>query len=84
MTEFVLDEQDKLAGVNEDKDTGENQTAACDGVFEYIGAILSTGFFKGPGITEAHGYIETNGKMETKIPGFMGLGTALASLYVRL
>lgn len=62
-----------------DKETGENeQIVECDGVFEYIGAIPYTEFLKDTGILESHGYIETNERMETKIPGVFAAGDCIS------
>ena len=62
-----------------DKETGENeQIVHCDGVFEYIGAIPSTDFLKGTDIIGSHGFIETNERMSTKIPGIFGAGDCIS------
>ncbi|MGX7092195.1 NAD(P)/FAD-dependent oxidoreductase [Hutsoniella sourekii] len=75
VTEFV-GENGSLAGVKfVDKETGENETVVkADGVFEYIGAVPSTECIQDLGITESHGFIETNERMETSIPGIYGAG----------
>ena len=58
-----------------DKETGDNeQIAECDGVFEYVGLIPTTGFLKDLGVTNEMGYIEIDGKMQTSIPGIFGAG----------
>lgn len=79
VTEFV-GENGEFKGVKfVDKETGENeQIVYCDGVFEYIGAIPSTDFLKGTEIIGSHGYIETNEKMATKIPGIFGAGDCIS------
>lgn len=79
VTEFV-GENGKLVGVKfQDKETGENkQIVHCDGVFEYIGAVPSTEFVKDLGITESHGFIETNEHMETNLPGVYGAGDCIS------
>ena len=62
-----------------DKETGENeQVVHCDGVFEYIGATPSTEFLQGTNILEGHGFIETNERMATKIPGIFGAGDCIS------
>ena len=58
--------------------TGEENTVKCDGVFEYIGLYPVTDFVKDLGITESHGYIETNSRMETKIPGIFASGDCIS------
>jgi thioredoxin reductase (NADPH) len=45
-----------------------------DGVFIYIGMVPLSGPFQSLGITNENGYIETNEKMETKIPGIFAAG----------
>lgn len=79
VTEFV-GEDGKLTGVKfTDKETGDNeQIVECDGVFEYIGAVPSTDFIKDLGITESHGFIEANERMETAIPGVFGAGDCIS------
>lgn len=78
VTEFV--NSDGRVGVKfVDKETKENEmTVVTDGVFEYIGALPSTNFLEGMGITESHGYIEHNERMETKIPGLYGAGDCVS------
>lgn len=62
-----------------DKETGENEKVVhCDGVFEYIGATPSTEFLHGTNILEGHGFIETNERMATKIPGVFGAGDCIS------
>ena len=79
VTEFV-GEDGKLTGVKfTDKETGDNeQIVECDGVFEYIGAVPSTDSIKDLGITESHGFIEANERMETAIPGVFGAGDCIS------
>lgn len=79
VTEFV-GEDGKLTGVKfTDKETGDNeQLVECDGVFEYIGAVPSTDSIKDLGITESHGFIEANERMETTIPGVFGAGDCIS------
>ena len=61
------------------KKRAENeQVVHCDGVFEYIGAIPSTDFLKGTDIIGSHGFIETNERMSTKIPGIFGAGDCIS------
>ncbi|RFU63886.1 thioredoxin-disulfide reductase [Peribacillus glennii] len=53
---------------------GEEQEFKADGVFIYIGMLPLTKPFQKLGITNENGYIETNEKMETKIPGIFAAG----------
>jgi thioredoxin reductase (NADPH) len=54
--------------------TGEEREFPCDGVFIYIGMVPLTKPFENLGITNENGYIETNERMETKIPGIFAAG----------
>ncbi|MBA2871374.1 thioredoxin reductase (NADPH) [Anoxybacillus calidus] len=54
--------------------TGEEREFPCDGVFIYIGMVPLTKPFEKLGITNENGYIETNERMETKIPGIFAAG----------
>ncbi len=63
-----------LTGVVIKDESGNKQTIACDGVFEYVGLIPVTDMVKELGITNKYGYIEVNEKMETKVPGIYGAG----------
>ena len=60
--------------------TGEEITVRGDGAFEYIGLQPVTESFAGLGILESHGYIETNERMETAVPGIFGAGDANSKL----
>lgn len=53
---------------------GSEQEFKTDGVFIYIGMVPLTEPFKGLGITNSNGYIETNEQMETKVPGIFAAG----------
>ena len=78
VTEFV-GENGQFTGVKfVDKETGENeQLIQCDGVFEYIGAVPSTEFLKETNILDDYGFIETNDRMATTIPGIFGAGDCI-------
>jgi thioredoxin reductase (NADPH) len=54
--------------------TGEEQELTADGVFIYIGMIPLSKPFTNLGITNENGYIETNERMETKVPGIFAAG----------
>ncbi|WP_079506841.1 thioredoxin-disulfide reductase [Mesobacillus jeotgali] len=53
---------------------GAEQEFSADGVFIYIGMVPLTKPFESLGITNSNGYIETNERMETKVPGIFAAG----------
>ncbi|MDQ0975199.1 thioredoxin reductase (NADPH) [Neobacillus niacini] len=53
---------------------GEERELPADGVFIYIGMIPLSKPFINLGITNENGYIETNDRMETKVPGIFAAG----------
>jgi len=53
---------------------GRETELPADGVFIYIGMLPLTKPFQTLGITNENGYIETNDRMETKIPGIFAAG----------
>ncbi|MFC0469903.1 thioredoxin-disulfide reductase [Halalkalibacter kiskunsagensis] len=55
-------------------ETGEEQDFKTDGVFIYIGMLPLNASVKNLGITNEEGYVETNGEMETKVPGIFAAG----------
>ncbi|MFP7297296.1 thioredoxin-disulfide reductase [Neobacillus niacini] len=55
-------------------ENGEEQELSADGVFIYIGMIPLSKPFSNLGITNENGYIETNERMETKVPGIFAAG----------
>jgi thioredoxin reductase (NADPH) len=55
-------------------ENGEEREFPADGVFIYIGMVPLTKPFESLGITNDEGYIVTNEKMETKIPGVYAAG----------
>lgn len=54
--------------------TGEELVVYADGAFEYIGLEPTAQAFKGLGILNDYGYIETDAFMATKVPGIYGAG----------
>lgn len=53
---------------------GKEIVIEADGVFEYIGLAPVTNFLENLSITNEHGYIEVNSKMETKVKGIYAAG----------
>jgi thioredoxin reductase (NADPH) len=53
---------------------GEEKDFEADGVFIYVGMIPLSKPFESLGITNEMGYIETNEKMETRVPGIFAAG----------
>jgi len=53
---------------------GEEIEIQADGVFIYIGMLPLSKPFQNLGITNADGYIETNERMETRVPGIYAAG----------
>lgn len=57
-----------------DVKTKEEKEIAVEGVFPFVGMLPLTDSFRLLGITNEWGFIETNEKMETKIPGIFAAG----------
>lgn len=57
-----------------DVNTGEEQEFKADGVFIYVGMLPLSKPFEALGITNENGYIETNDRMETRVPGIFAAG----------
>jgi thioredoxin reductase (NADPH) len=55
-------------------ENGEEKEFKADGVFIYIGMVPLSKPFASLGITNENGYIETNDKMQTKVPGIFAAG----------
>ncbi|HJD14928.1 MAG TPA: thioredoxin-disulfide reductase [Candidatus Enterococcus stercoripullorum] len=56
--------------------TGETYEEAADGVFIYVGLVPLTQAFTSLGITDDAGWIITDERMQTKIPGLLACGDA--------
>ena len=54
--------------------TEEISSIPTDGIFIYVGRIPQTNDFTDLGITNSSGYIPTNEKLETTIPGIFAAG----------
>lgn len=75
----ILGDGSKVTGiVLTDSNTGEEETLNLDGVFPFIGALPATAFAKNLGITDDHGYIKVNERMETAVPGIYAAGDVCA------
>ncbi|RDU37682.1 thioredoxin-disulfide reductase [Neobacillus piezotolerans] len=53
---------------------GKETEFPADGVFIYIGMVPLSKPFENLGITNANGYIDTNERMETRVPGIFAAG----------
>ncbi|EEM14468.1 MULTISPECIES: thioredoxin-disulfide reductase [Bacillus] len=71
----INEENGKVGSVTlVDVNTGEEQEFKADGAFIYIGMLPLSKPFIELGITNENGYIETNERMETKVPGIFAAG----------
>jgi thioredoxin reductase (NADPH) len=67
--------EDSLSSITvRNVETKEEQDLVVDGAFVFIGQVPETSFVKDLGITNKWGYIETDEKMATKIPGVYAIG----------
>lgn len=74
VTEIVGDEN-KMTGVKvHNKKTGEDKVVDAAGAFIYIGNIPNSKPFQDLGITDKDGWVITNDKMETSVPGIQAIG----------
>lgn len=60
-----------------DTKTGETSKMSTEGVFVFIGHNPQTAFIQGLVDLDENGYILTNGKMETNVPGIYGVGDVI-------
>ncbi len=75
VVEEIQGDEQKVTGVKaKNVKTGETTTIPADGVFIYVGSIPMTASFQDLGITDDKGWIVTNDKMETNIPGIYAIG----------
>lgn len=61
--------------------TGEMQDLAVDGVFPYIGHIPNSGLFTDMLTLDADGYIKTDGRTRTNVPGIFAAGDVVDHIY---
>ena len=76
VTKFIKGDQG-LEGVVIKNDQGNEETIEATGCFEYVGMIPVTEMVKDLGITTDYGYIKTNEKLETIVPGIFGAGDVI-------
>ena len=73
--ETIFGDDMKVTGLKlKDTQTGELSDVSADGVFIYVGILPNTDQFKNLGITDHEGWIITNERMETAIPGIFAVG----------
>lgn len=78
--EEIVGETNKVTGVRyTDKETGEEHVVPASGVFIYVGIMPMTEQFKNLGITDDQGWIVTDEKMNTKVPGIFAIGDVRAN-----
>ena len=74
VVEEVLGEE-RLAGVNlKDMSSGETEEMKTDGLFVNIGWIPETGFLKGTLDLDERGYLTTDDRLRTNLPGVFAAG----------
>lgn len=54
--------------------TGEEKTLKADGCFIWVGTLPNTDFLKNAVDTDAYGFIRTDAKMQTSVPGIFAAG----------
>jgi thioredoxin reductase (NADPH) len=73
---------EKVAGVRvKNVKTGETQEIAVEGVFPYIGHIPNTNLFQDFLDLDENGYILTDGRTRTNIPGVFAAGDVVDHIY---
>ncbi|WP_248620896.1 thioredoxin-disulfide reductase [Enterococcus cecorum] len=77
VVEEIKGDDQKVTGVQiKNVKTGETYEEATDGVFIYVGLVPLTQAFTSLGITDDAGWIVTDERMQTKIPGLLACGDA--------
>lgn len=80
ITEEIVGTENKTTGVKyRDKETGEEHIIPADGVFIYVGIMPMTDKFNELNITDENGWIVTDEKMRTKVPGIFAIGDVRAN-----
>ena len=74
-TEEIVGDDKAVTGVRyTDKVTGESHVIPASGVFIYVGIMPLTDSFHNVGILDDNGWIPTDEKMATKVPGIFAIG----------
>lgn len=74
--------EDKVTGVRiKNLKTGAASELATDAVFPYIGHLPNTGIFKGQIDLDEGGYILTDGRTRTNVPGVFAAGDVVDHIY---
>ncbi|RBR36627.1 thioredoxin-disulfide reductase [Enterococcus cecorum] len=77
VVEEIKGDDQKVTGVQiKNVKTAETYEEAADGVFIYVGLLPLTQAFTSLGITDDAGWIVTDERMQTKIPGILACGDA--------
>lgn len=74
VVEEIQGEQNVTGVQIRNRKTDEISVFPCEGVFVYIGLIPNSDIVEGLGITDEEGWVITNEKMETSIPGLFAVG----------
>lgn len=61
--------------------TGETSELAADGIFPYIGHVPNTKLFEGILTLDEQGYIVTDGRQRTNVPGIFAAGDVVDHIY---
>ncbi len=81
VVEEILGEQNVTGVRIRNLKTGEETTLETDGVFPYIGHIPNTRLFVGKLELDASGYIVTDGRTRTNVPGVFAAGDVVDHIY---
>lgn len=75
----ITGDEDKMTGINViDNQTNDVTHIDASGIFIYVGLKANTQAFEKLGITDQDGWIITDNKMQTKIPGVFAVGDVRA------
>lgn len=75
------DERGVISVTLRDVETGEEWEKPTDGVFIFIGHIPNSDFLEGQLVMDEHGYLITDEKMRTNIPGVFAAGELQDTIY---
>lgn len=71
----IVEADNKVQGLGiQNSNSEEVEEIEVKAIFPFVGLDPITDFIKDLGITDSHGYIEVNEKMETKLPGIYAAG----------